>query len=204
MTETGIQFWKWFEKNNNAYLFLNQVDENEKERLLDELLDNLHNYCDKLYFEAGGHPDETQELIISAEGDINYFNKVEELILNAPKIKNWKFIAFIPPKDSDFEINFENVILNPNEIWFMPIEKKDDENWFGIEVCIKNHDLIKDKDYFTSAIYKVVETIVGEKSFALDIDYLETEQLPENPEEVGLIELSELPQYISWRKEKKQ
>jgi hypothetical protein len=200
MSETGTQFWKWFEKNNDAYLFLNQVDENEKEKLLDELLNKLHQYCDKLYFEAGGHPDETQELIITAEGNDEYFNKVEALILLAPELKNWKFIAFIPPKGSDFEINFEGIILDPNQMWFIPLEKSEDKTWLGIEVCIKNHKLIKDKDYFNSAIYKVVETILGEKSFALDINYLQTDQLPENPEELGLIELNELPQYIEWKK----
>src|SRR5262245_27302886 len=132
MKEDKKQFWEWFEANNKAYLFLNQVDNKEKERLLNNLLTELHKYCDKLFFEAGGHPDGTQEVIIAAEGNKKYFDKVEELIAAAPKLDGWKFIDFIPPRDPDFEINFEGVKLKPNEMWFLPLEHPEDKSLIGI------------------------------------------------------------------------
>ena len=70
--------------------------------LLDELLFHLHEYCDELYFEAGGHPNGIQELIITAEGKIENFEKVEKLISQAPILDNWNFISFIPPRNSSF------------------------------------------------------------------------------------------------------
>ena len=95
---SATEFWDWFKKNNFQFFFLNQInDENEKQRILDELDSKLNEYSEGLYFEIGGHPDDTQDLIITADGDINYFKDVKHLVKNAPKISNWNIIAFKPP-----------------------------------------------------------------------------------------------------------
>lgn len=197
-------FWDWFVANNNAYLFLNQVDPIEKERLLGNLLVELHKYCEKLFFEVGGKTDGNQQLIITAEGNTDYFDQVEALVSKAPALDNWTFFALIPPMGSDFQIEFEGVTLVPNEMWFLPLESPGNPSAIGIRVCIRNYELIKDHDYFMSTIYEVLDTVVGEKTFATDIDYIETEQLPDYPEEEGMIELAELGAYIKWKKKKLQ
>jgi len=72
------QFWDWFKENEAKYFFLNQInDDNEKERLLVDFLSHLHEYCDQLFFEVGGYPNEKQDLIITAEGDMTFFDKVK-------------------------------------------------------------------------------------------------------------------------------
>jgi hypothetical protein len=48
----------------------------------------------------------------------------------------------------------------------------------------------------------VLDTVLGEKSFALDIDYIDFGKLPDNPEKHGMIELGELPAYMKWKKSK--
>ena len=73
-----------------------------KEKILDELLDNLHAYCDKLYFNIGGEYGGQQELTITAEGKTDYFDAVEELIKEAPELEGWSFIAFMQPGDLDY------------------------------------------------------------------------------------------------------
>jgi hypothetical protein len=95
------EFWDWFLDNSSRYYFLNQVtDDAKKEGLLNDLLQHLHNYSEGLYFEIGGSIDETQELIISAEGQQEYFDDVERLIAKAPIVPEWKFIAFKQPTDT--------------------------------------------------------------------------------------------------------
>ncbi|HEU4470572.1 MAG TPA: hypothetical protein VFR58_05790 [Flavisolibacter sp.] len=194
------QFWAWFRANHAAYFFLNQMEAETKEGLLNQLLDQLHRYCDKLYFEMGGHPDEDQELIITAEGNTGYFEKVESLVAGAPEISGWKFIAFIPPKGVAFRLQYEDVELRPGEMWFLPLHNPYNPASLGIRLCTANYELIKESRWLDPALYKLLDIVIGEKSFALDIDYVALEQLPDDPDEQGLIRLSDLQRYISWKK----
>ena len=204
MNKSTTQFWDWFSKNNKPYLFIHQVDLEERERLLDALMKELHKYCDELFFEMGGHPDDVQELIITAEGKKENFAMAEDLVKAAPEIQGWKMIALIPPRDADFEINFEGVVLKPGEMWFFPLQNEKDLSKIGIRVFINNYELIKESSFFMSALYKVLDVILGEKSFALDLDYVDADELPDEPESAKLSKLETLPQFIEWYQSKFQ
>ena len=195
-------FWKWFEENNSKYFYLNQISEaNKKEELLDALLNHLHDYCDKLFFEIGGIPNEAQELIISAEGDKKYFNKVEKLVSQAPKIKDWEILAFKRPMGTRFTTNYEGIELNPQKIWFLPLDNENEPQMFGVRIYMNNYNFQEEK-LFLNASYQVLDAILGEKSNALDIHHVEVDKLPPEPEKNELIRLTELPEYITWRKSK--
>jgi hypothetical protein len=118
MTEAISQFWNWFESRNQAFLNINNegLSQRKKDALLDEMQEHLHKYCDYLYFEVGGKLNEENELIITAEGNSEYFKRLEDLIDNAPAIENWTFTAFIQPTDSS-EIEFEDVELKLADLW---------------------------------------------------------------------------------------
>jgi hypothetical protein len=199
MDSSPSAFWNWFKENNKTYLFLNSVDEDVKEKLMNNLLFHLNEYCENIYFEIGGHPNGDQELIITAEGDRNYFGKVDQLISSAPLIDNWTFFSLIPPVEGHFKSKWDDLELNTEDLWFLPlsIEESDD---LGIRIFIKNHDLIKENKILMSLLYKMLDSIVGEKSFALDIQYVDAELQPDDPEEEGMYQLLELPEYIKWRK----
>ena len=196
-------FWNWFLKNNSKFLSLNQInDRNLKENLLDELLGQLHDYSENLYFEIGGKPNEPQELVITAEGKKEHFDEVDKLITEAPSIPNWRFIAFKQPEHISFITEYEGLILDPKLMWFLPLDNENDPNALGLIVYLKNYSE-HHKDLFIGGAFKVLDTLLGEKSTALDIQYLEVDKLPTNPTKKGLIELVDLPKYISWRNKKK-
>ena len=202
MSNKIISFWNWFKNNNHAFLFTNEVDEDIKEQLLSDFLDELHKYNDKLYFQIGGIPGEDQELIITAEGDAEQFASVEKLIDAAPVINNWRFIAFIQPSDDENTINYEGVEITRSDLWFIPLDSKVNHSSIGIRICVPNYEILKSKEWFGNSVYKLVDTVLGEKSFTLDIDYLDISELPDEPEENGMIELAELPAFIKWKKKK--
>ena len=194
------KFWNWFIKKNKAYTFLNDVDEDDKERLMDELLEQLHQYSENLYFEIGGMPGEDVELIITATGNLEYFDEVETLVNNAPKIPGWRFISFKPATPDNFTSNWEGLNLNTEDIWFGTLTNKKQPG-FGIRVYLKNYDSIKDDERLEPLVYTILETIVGEKSFAVDLEYIDTDLQPNNPEKKALYPIIDLPEHIRLYKE---
>jgi len=194
------QFWNWFKENEAKYFFLNQIDDNkEKERLLDEFLEHLHAYCDQLYFEIGGYPDEKQDLIITAEGNTDFFDKVESLTKKAPKLEHWHVIAFKPVVE-DGIIEYNDIKLDPEAMYFIPLGNKASQK-IGLRIYVNNYNSADEKGFLTAA-YLVLDNILGEKSNALDIGYIEIENLPSIPEREELIELVKLPRYIAWKRSK--
>lgn len=197
--DSAHQFWDWFSKSNKAYSFIEQVDANLKEKLLLEFQRELHNYSRDLYFEIGGDPDDSNELIISAGGNRAYFKLVEHLVGLAPKIDKWEIFALIPPRGIDFESLYDGVRLVPKDMWFMPLESSSNPNILGLEVYVPGIS-IRDKSVLESAIRNILFNLLGEKSASEDIGYLSVEALLESPHKLGLIQLEDLPSYISWTK----
>lgn len=200
MENSAIRFWQWFEAHHSGYLFLSEVKPDVKEKLMDALMTELHRYHPKLYFETGIREEDVPELIITAEGKRDYFEDVEYLVARAPKIANWKFTAFIQPQGVEFTMQWDDVALEPKSIWFLPLTHPENINHTGIRVCLPNYEEVRDKENLLSAVYKMLDTVIGERSFALDIQYVDAAALPEDPESEGLFELWELPQYLAWKK----
>jgi len=197
---SASDFWQWFKANNTKYLFLDEVDDNVKKELLELLLTQLHQFSDKLFYEIGHHPDNAdQELVITASGDVNYFDKVEELVSVAPEVKDWKIIAFKPPMGFDFSIEYNGLVFDPAKTWFQPLELENRPLELGLRVCYPDYDEEQNED-FIGGTFLMLDAGLGEKSTALDIKYLEVTVLPDDPEEEGMLPLTQLPEYIEWLK----
>jgi len=194
-------FWDWFKLNEEKLYRIDNLSETEKDSTLDNLLENLHNYSDKLYFEIESTPESIiKEFIITAEGNQEYFSKVENLIEHAPNLDRWNFITFKPPQSDSFTITYEGIELDTKDMWFLPLQNGKHPNQIGIQIGLEHFNLLKDKAFFQSTIYKIIDTVVGEKTFAQDIDYIGIVELPESPDNNGFIELNELGEYLIWKK----
>src|SRR6187200_2645468 len=89
--EKKKKFWNWFIQHNEEFLALDDLNKQRREELLDNLLNELHSYHPQLYFQIGGNKQSgIKEMIISAEGNIDYFVAAEELAKAAPQLPNWK------------------------------------------------------------------------------------------------------------------
>jgi len=195
------EFWEWFLTVSDEYREINNLNDAEEiEKLLDKLLYHLHIYCEKLYFEIGGD-DSVYELIITAEGNKKFFSKVVDLVNAAPVLPGWEIIAFKPAQGINFTTEYDDILFTPTDMWFDPLYNGNYPKELGIKVFIPNMTFAN-KESYVNGVYKVLDTILGEKVFAMDIKYLEVGDLPMDPLGVGLIKLIELPAYINWFKNK--
>jgi hypothetical protein len=197
----AVQFWDWFQENHKQFLFINEiVDEEEKERLLDVFLEKLHIYNPELFFEMGGYPNaQTVDLIITAQGIVSQFKSVEELIDSSPKMKDWNFIAFKPPMGTTFTTQIGGRTFDPSKILFIPLESDEDPDWTGIEVCYPDYN-DEDRNEFILGTYLMLDVLLGEKSTALDIDFLDVVYTPDDISEFPFFHLSEIKEFIESNK----
>ena len=193
-------FWTWFKKNQNKFLFLSDIDEEVKESLMNEFLGELHKFNENVYFEIGGHKDDEKvELIISAEGNLDFFPAVEKLTNSAPTLKNWEIIAFKPPMGKGFSMDFRGKVFDPKKIIYIPLNSKSDPKSIGFNVCYPDFDITEEEIYITGT-YLILDTILGEKSAAIDIDYMEVIKTPEDIANYNFGHLADIAEYISEKK----
>jgi len=71
-----------------------------------------------------------------------------------------------------------------------------------ISIYIDNYN-VDIGDRYENAVYQVLDTILGEKATAIEIDYLDIGNLSSyDSDKNGLSELVDLPEYIEWKKAK--
>lgn len=169
--------------------------------LLDELQAELQTYSQGLWFEMGGHPDGPLELVISAEGDPDYFEDVRHLVAAAPETPGWCFVAFKPPQGFEFRTEYEGVIVDPSECWFLPLESKSNPASLGLRVAVPGLTAERTQAY-RAAVHIVLDTGLGELVAAEAVHHLEVVAPPDSQERDGYIELRELGKYIMWREQR--
>ena len=188
-------FWDWF---TNAHHRLESLDGPHKDALLTEVQVTLHEYSPGLWFEIGGHPDGPHELVISAEGNSDYFEDVRHLVAEAPTVEGWSFIAFKPPHGFDFQTVYEGVAVEPANAWFLPLVSESNPASMGLRVAVPGFTEEREQTYWAATMV-ALEAGLGELVAAEAIAHLEVCAPPDAPEENGYIELNELEEYLAWR-----
>lgn len=200
MKFTANQFWQWFTENSHKYLFLSEVDEAEKDKLMDEILVHLHAYCDHLYFQIGGDPKEDRiEFVITAEGAVDYFEKVEELADAAPDFPRWKVVKYKQPQGPGFITEYEGKVFDPDKIVFIPLRNEENPEGVGIQVCYPDYKKAE-RNTFVNGTYLMLDALIGEKSSTLDIDYLDVIKTPKGVSAEHYPVLSSIGELIRERK----
>src|SRR5215510_8800651 len=98
-TDPKKRFWDWFIRNKYRFAKMNGTD--DAHDFLNELIEQMNPYNQWLKALAGPYEDGRFELIITADGDIALFCKVEELVNAAPSMEDWLITAHKPPIGAD-------------------------------------------------------------------------------------------------------
>jgi hypothetical protein len=192
------EFWNWFKCNSQKFRTFNIP---ERDVLLDEFEEHLHLYNPNIYFEISEEENGINELVITSEGDQNYFDAIELLVGKAPQIRGWKVIAFKPALGFDFIHERGGLEFDPKKIWFLPMTSKQHPKVIGLRVGVKDFRE-ENKEITLIAIWKILDTGIGEKMTAEKIAHVEVCNLPKAPEDEGFIELTDIHNFILWRESK--
>ena len=201
-------FWNWFQDNNQTIKnLINETPLNQK-HISFWLSKNLSYYCKEIDFmivfpvSNNNNNNNKSELIITANGNPEYFNQVINLVDNAPQLKNWKFTAFIQPTEKIEEIMkgldepyiFHEITLKASELTFLPVEYNELSHKLDIVVFLKSYNLYCDTKTLQQAIFIIMQDIVGEKSLYQNINFVQLAQVPDYKE--GLIQLYDFQLFL--------
>jgi len=191
------EFWAWFAAHKLEFSKLAAPDE----PFWDFAAKQLKKVDEHFWFELSRDRHPAREFIVTAQGHVSSFPLAEKLIRLAPNIEGWAFIALKPPQGFQFTTTYEGTRFDPREIWFLPLESKSHPGDLGLRIAVAGLERV-DKSTAHTAILVILDTGLGERSAALDLQYTEVTELPADPGSLGYIELPELAEYIAWRKKR--
>lgn len=200
--KTITNFWNHFQQNNFVFLLLKEIPKDELKIHFDKLIEILHQYNKDLDLIIKNKTNDA-EIIITANGNPYLFKEVELLIHHAPVIERWKITAFLQPETNltkyengtDKPLEYYDITLRISEMYFIPLENPNKPIDLGIKVLLKNYIIHKNNPRLREAVYVHIEHLIGEKSFANDIAFIEIGQLEIN--QVNFIKLYKLYNYLN-------
>jgi hypothetical protein len=192
--EKQKSFWTWFSGNESRF-----QDDDPEAPIFDELLDQLQMLDPRLYFMMSTES-VPKEFVITTEGNMDLFPFVDLLVSSAPEISDWKVIGLKPPLGLATDTKFEDVHLKPAQMWFLPLDSRTDPHSLGLRIGAPGLD--PDGKWAMAAVMTVLDSLLGERSVATDIQLVELALLPTKPSDEGYIEIADLPKYIAWRKKR--
>jgi len=193
-------FWDWIQFNEKTLRNLQTEKSNVQKLFLFWLKKHLHYYCPELDAIIMFPTKENKDirLIISANGNPEYFGLITTLVDNSPKVKNWKFLAFIQPSEDIEEMEagldkpyvFKDINLKVSELKFMPFRYEGIKK-IDMIVYLKNFTVHCNNKNLLQVVFIIMQNVIGEKSLYENISFIELAQMPEkqNDEMIYLFDL---------------
>lgn len=191
------KFWNWFEANEKKIHKIVKSKKNLEQEFFDLLSPKLNAVMDGLYFVTGMYDDNTAELIITPEGNVSKIYFVENLIRQAPKIKNWRFTALKPGTlNPDQSVKIGGHSLNQDSLRFFAIEEENYPDKINITIVYENYK-VEDQRIIVNGVHVYLDNLLGEMNAISIIDKLNVKAPGKDDPE--LIPILKLKNFLYWR-----
>ncbi len=186
-------FWNWFRENESRL----KKFESDPGKYLDELLKQVKKIRDGLAIELQPPANGVINMTVSADGDIDLFPLVKNIVEKAPRIKGWNFIAFrqrVPAdKIAGMKVKLQNLELDPVKMKFYPVV-----NTGSLDVIIYV-DGVTEENYnqvaYTGLL--LLDAVLGEYDCVTKVNNYDFHNMPVKKEDLeGALPLLELPAYV--------
>lgn len=195
--QTNDAFWTWFQTNEKTFFDTVKNGKNIEHNFFNKLSPKLDELKEGIYFLTGMANDSTAELILTPEAIIKNIAVVEDLVISAPSLPNWKFTALKPTLDiENVKIEMSGYKFESENISFYAIDNKNypDE----IDIVIVYHDYNeKNKSIITNGTFIFLDNYLGELNSVTIIDNARIISIEQAEQE--LIPISKLKDYLIWR-----
>lgn len=179
-------FWEWFSKNAEVYFHF----ENNRDFLFSNLKKELNKVHPDLVFEFSPvFEDGSRELVISADGIKSVFPIVIDLVGQAPKLKNWKTVAFRQPRKNITNINYGDLTIMLDDVFFRFAK---DSGQVALELNIRG---FYESPEWAAATFILLDNVLGEYHTEMSLSSIDKKELNEN-EINALFPIKILPQVI--------
>ena len=112
------QFWDWFVHHEPELFSFDPKRIIERERIFDEIANELRKIDPDLSFEFGPNGKPKREFVISASGIKRAFPAVVSLVSAAPPLDRWRVIAFRPRRTPMNSVEFRGKRVDPRDVQF--------------------------------------------------------------------------------------
>jgi hypothetical protein len=193
-----FDFWIWFQENEKVFFDVVKNRKDINKMFFDKLSNKLNKIKEGYFYLTGMYDDNTAELVLTADGNPKNIAFVEELIIAAPKINNWKFTALKSAAINIEDLNIEmaGYKFNSNNIYFYSNNNPNypDE----INISIVHDDLTENnKTQITNGIFIFLDNYLGELDFLTNIDIVSFVNKSDSSNE--LIPITKLKDFLIWR-----
>lgn len=167
-------FWKWFQRSD-AMLF---DFESDQVRSFELLSLELHKVHPKLTFEFGPKENNRRDFVISADGNLAAFPKVESLFAASPAMAKWKVIAFRPRRAAT-SVQYNGLTVNAAKVRFL---LRADGKKAGITIMIPGYAKEAHEKYAGIA-FLLLDQALGEYDVETRVGFVNVQGMPVVPSE---------------------
>ncbi|MCP4699573.1 MAG: hypothetical protein GY862_22400 [Gammaproteobacteria bacterium] len=196
-TQEIAEFWRVLQKHEGELAAISTADH----PVYDLILNQLHHINPGLYFEFLSELG-TSELIITAEGKSSLFPLVNSIVASAPEIPGWSILPLKPKIGFPVTTTWESVTVTIADVVFDPLERKGSGD-LGLRIFVPAFNP-EDAEDIHNALLRALDHGLGEREFAESVQYTEVLPLPDNALAEDYIPLTELENFIRWRKKRKK
>ena len=190
-------FWQWFQQHEQQFHKVVKKHQHIERDFLNHLSDALVGVQEGIYFVTGMYDEQTAELIFTADGNVNHFVFVEELVGHAPVLNGWRFTAHKPGVAvDDIVIEMDGVRYDSSSLFFFATlnsEYPDEIDLTFLHSGLTSEQL-KDRG---NGIFIFIDNYIGELDFVQQVDSYRLTGCDEAVEE--LIPIAKLKEYLVWR-----
>ena len=185
MKNSMTDFWKWFSSN---IVFAG----GDPDMIATMIREKLMTEIPTIAIEVSRYQN-VNEIIFSACGVTEHFDKIRKLIADAPKKSDFKFIALKPPRGFSFELAMGTHTLNAENLFFDPLIAKAAPTLLAIRMYIPR-DILKAENV-DGILRTIIETGIGEE-LASKISKVEIASSENQTSEA--LSISKLKSYVEW------